>query len=80
MDAANDRLLQEIWKLFQEQQHVFLATAEGDQPRLRPVTLLHLLDKLYVATGSNDAKVKQLKQNPKVEFCLLLEGPKEKAP
>lgn len=73
MKDINDELKQEVWQNLGEQQHIFLATTEGNQPRVRPVTLIHLQDKLFVATGSNDAKVKQIEQNPKIEFCLLLE-------
>jgi len=73
MISENDKLKQEIWSSFNEQQHIFIATAEGDQPRLRPVTLIRLQNRLYVATGANDAKIKQIKQNPKTELCLMLE-------
>lgn len=73
MKDTNDELKQEVWQNLGEQQYIFLATTEGNQPRVRPVTLIHLQDKLFVATGSNDAKVKQIEQNPKTEFCLLLE-------
>jgi len=65
--------LQEIWTYFHGEPHVFLATVDVDQPRVRPVTLIHFRDKLYVTTGSDDAKVKQIKQNAKTELCLLLE-------
>lgn len=68
-----DKLRQEIWDSFAEQQHVFLATVEGHQPRLRPVTLLHFGERLFVATSAGDDKVKQIGQNPKTEFCLLLQ-------
>ena len=68
-----ENLRRDVWNSFVEQQTVFLATVEGDQPRLRPVTLLRFGDRLFVATGMEDAKVKQMKQNPKVEFCLMLE-------
>ena len=40
---------------------------------MRPVTLIHFQKRLLVATGSGDAKVKQIRSNPKTEFCLLLE-------
>jgi uncharacterized pyridoxamine 5'-phosphate oxidase family protein len=73
MNEVNVKLKQEIWQKFVELQHVFLATVDGNQPRLRPVTLIRLKDRLFVATGAEDAKVRQIKQNPKVEFCLLLE-------
>ena len=66
-------LKREAWSLFGELQTVFLATADGDQPRLRPVTLIRLGNRLFFATGAGDAKTTQIKRNPKVEFCVLLE-------
>jgi uncharacterized pyridoxamine 5'-phosphate oxidase family protein len=65
--------LRKIWSYFNGEPHVFLATTDSDQPRVRPVTLVHLRDKLYVTTGSDNAKVRQIEQNPKTEFCLLFE-------
>ena len=73
MSVVDDEMMRQIWGSFAPQQHVFLATSEGDQPKVRPVTLIHFQKRLYVATGSGDAKVRQLKGNPKAEFCLLLE-------
>jgi len=78
LSDTNDELIQEVWKNFSDEPHIFLATIEGDQPRVRPVTLVHLRNKLFVTTGSNDAKVKQIKQNLKTEFCLLLEKDERK--
>ena len=77
MNDADDELIQ-VWTSFSGEPHIFLATVEGDQPRVRPVTLIHLQNKLFVTTGSNDAKVKQIKQNPKTEFCLMLEKEERK--
>ena len=68
-----ESLRKEIWSHFGELQNVFLATVEADQPRLRPVSLIRLGDRLFFATGVGDAKVGQIKRNPKIEFCLLLE-------
>ena len=73
MRVSDEKLRREVWNSFVEQQNVFLATVEGDQPRLRPVTLMRFGDRLFVATGMGDAKVKQMRQNPKTEFCLMLE-------
>ena len=78
MNDVNDELIQEVWKSFSGELHIFLATIEGDQPRVRPVTLIRLQNKLFVTTGSNDDKVKQIKQNPKIEFCLMLEREERK--
>jgi len=44
---------------------------EGDQPRVRPVTLILYNKKFWITTGTTSAKVKQIQRNPKVEFCLL---------
>jgi uncharacterized pyridoxamine 5'-phosphate oxidase family protein len=73
LSNVSDEYKREIWCNFSEMQHIFLATVDGNQPKVRPVTLIRLKDRFFVATGSNDAKVRQLKQNPKAEFCLLLE-------
>lgn len=68
-----DNLKKEIWRSFRPQQCIYLATVDSDQPRVRPVTLVHFQKRLYFITGSEDAKILQIKNNPKVEFCLLLE-------
>ncbi len=55
-----------------------MATAEGDQPRVRPVSLIRLDDEFYVITGARGGaktgKVRQIKLNPKVEFYMTLQG------
>jgi len=66
-----DLLKKEMLKRFTRQQNVFLATVEGDQPRLRPVTLIRFQNRFFFGTGSNNAKVKQIRHNPKTEFCLM---------
>jgi len=61
----------EIWKRFKDYPHIFLGTQEDDQPRIRPVTLVDFNQKLWILTGTHSTKVRQLRENPKVEFCLL---------
>lgn len=53
-------------------QAVQLATCEGDQPRLRPMTLIVKDGRFFFATGSGDSKTRQLDNNCKAEFCLLI--------
>lgn len=66
---------QEVWERFSKLQYVYLATAEGDQPRVRPVTLVNIEHRFWIATGSKSAKAAQIRKNPNVEFCLpLLDG------
>ena len=52
----------------QKTQTVFLGTVEGDRPRVRPVTMIRFEEKLWITTGSEDAKVSQIKANPNVEI------------
>ncbi len=63
--------IEEVWSQFRDFQHVFLATMEGDQPRVRPVTLINFDGKFWVTTDTWSEKVKQIQRNPKVEFSFV---------
>ena len=53
----------------------YLATVEGDQPRVRPFGTAHLFeDKLYIQTGKVKDVSKQIHSNPKVEVCAFKDG------
>ena len=53
----------------------FLATEEGDQPRVRPFGTVNLFDgKLYIQTGKVKAVAKQIAANPKFELCAFKDG------
>ncbi|MBO4228987.1 MAG: pyridoxamine 5'-phosphate oxidase family protein [Clostridia bacterium] len=53
----------------------YLATMDGDQPRVRPFGTIHLFDgKLYIQTGKKKAVSRQLAKNPKAEICAFHEG------
>lgn len=73
MTKRFDSLNEEVWGHFKDFQFIFLATCERDQPRVRPVTLVCLDGRFWILTGTNNAKTKQIRKNPKMEFCLLLE-------
>ena len=62
--------IEEVLGNFNAKNHVVLATVEGSQPRLRPVTLVKLEGEFYFSTGKDAKKVKQLEQNPEVEIIL----------
>jgi general stress protein 26 len=50
--------------------HAYLATCDGDQPRVRPVSPIVEADmSIWVTTGGTSRKVKQIKKNPKI--CLF---------
>ena len=53
----------------------YLATAEGDQPRVRPFGTIHIFEgKLYIQTGKIKNVSRQLAANPKAELCAFKDG------
>ena len=53
----------------------YLATVEGDQPRVRPFGTAHIFEgKLYIQTGKVKPVSKQLAANPKAELCAFMDG------
>jgi len=53
----------------------YLATVEGDQPRVRPFGTVLLYDgRLYIQTGKVKPVSKQLAVNPRAEICAFCEG------
>ena len=51
----------------------FLATNDGDQPRVRPFGAVAEIDgKLYICTGNNKDCFRQMIENPKVELAGML--------
>ncbi|UCD04923.1 MAG: pyridoxamine 5'-phosphate oxidase family protein [candidate division WOR-3 bacterium] len=65
-----EEVKKEVWSQFKDMQVIYLATAEGDLPRVRPVTLIHFDKKMWVTTGSGDNKIRQIKENDNIEFCM----------
>ena len=67
--------LNKVLKFLDECQTYYLATVEGDQPRVRPFgTALIYNDKLYIQTGKVKNVSKQLAINPKAEICAFKDG------
>ena len=53
----------------------YLATVEGDQPRVRPFGTAHIFEgKLYIQTGKIKPVSKQIAANPKAELCAFKDG------
>ena len=53
----------------------YLATEEGDQPRVRPFGTAHIFEgRLYIQTGKVKEVSKQLLANPKAEICAFMQG------
>ena len=53
----------------------YLATLEGDQPRVRPFGTAHIFEgKLYIQTGKVKPCSGQILENPRVEICAFHNG------
>lgn len=53
----------------------YLATIDGDKPRVRPFGTAEIFeDKLYIQTGKSKDVFKQIENNPNVEICAFKDG------
>jgi len=67
--------MERVEKFLKEAGTYYLATVEGDQPRVRPFGTAHIIDgKLYIQTGKSKDVSKQIHNNPKVEVCAFKDG------
>jgi uncharacterized pyridoxamine 5'-phosphate oxidase family protein len=67
--------MQEVYEFLKQCGTYYLATVEGDQPRVRPFGTVDIFeDKLYIQTGKVKEVSKQIQKNPKVELCAFGEG------
>ena len=67
--------MQEVCEFLKKAGTYYLATVEGDQPRVRPFGTVHIFeDKLYIQTGKVKPVSKQLAANPKAELCAFMDG------
>ena len=67
--------MERVCKFLKDAGTYYLATVEGDQPRVRPFGTAHIFEgKLYIQTGKVKAVSRQLAANPKVEICAFMKG------
>lgn len=67
--------IEKVTQFLKEAETYYLATVEGDQPRVRPFGTAHLYEgKLYIQTGKVKDVSKQLLANPKAEICAFKDG------
>ena len=67
--------MQEVYDFLKKCGTYYLATVEGDQPRVRPFGTVAIFDgKLYIQTGKVKPVSKQLHANPKAEICGFMDG------
>ncbi|MBP3268350.1 MAG: pyridoxamine 5'-phosphate oxidase family protein [Ruminococcus sp.] len=67
--------MQTVYDFLKSAGTYYLATAEGDQPRVRPFGTVDIFEgKLYIQTGKSKDVSKQIQANPKVEICAFMDG------
>ncbi len=67
--------IERVCQFLDEAKTYYLATVEGDQPRVRPFgTALIFEGKLYIQTGKVKNVSRQLAANPKAEICAFRDG------
>ena len=67
--------MNEVYEFLKNAGTYYLATVDGDQPRVRPFGTINVFeDKLYIQTGKSKEVSKQIQKNPKVEICAFDKG------
>ena len=67
--------MEKVYQFLKDAGTYYLATVDGDQPRVRPFGTVHIFEgKLYIQTGKKKDVSKQLAANPKAELCAFKDG------
>ena len=67
--------MQRVYDFLKDAQVYYLATVEGDQPRVRPFGTVNIFEgKLYIQTGKVKEVSRQIHANPKAEICAFKDG------
>ncbi|MDR1446576.1 MAG: pyridoxamine 5'-phosphate oxidase family protein [Treponema sp.] len=66
--------MQEVYDFLKKSGAYYLATVDGDQPRVRPFGTANIFEnKLYFQTGKVKNVSKQIKANPRIEIGAMFE-------
>ena len=64
--------MERVVQFLKEAETYYLATVEGDQPRVRPFGTAHIFEgKLYIQTGKVKDVSKQIHANPKYSISRM---------
>ena len=67
--------MREVYEFLKKCGTYYLATMDGDQPRVRPFGTYDIFeDKLYIQTGKIKPVANQMKANPKIEISGMADG------
>ena len=74
-EKTEGSIMERVCKFLKDAGTYYLATVEGDQPRVRPFGTAHIFEgRLYIQTGKAKPVSKQLMANPKAEICAFHNG------
>ncbi|MDR2027437.1 MAG: pyridoxamine 5'-phosphate oxidase family protein [Prevotellaceae bacterium] len=72
LNVKNMKEMKEVCDFMNKCGAYFIATMDGDQPRVRPFGTAAIFEnRLYIQTGKKKKVSRQMKANPKVEICAL---------
>ena len=63
--------LEDVTDFFKTQPLMYLATAENDQPRVRPMALIYHKDQSWCCSLGGRSKIDQIRDNSKFEFAVI---------
>ena len=64
--------MQNVYQFLKDAGVYYIATVDGDQPRVRPFGTIHIFEgKLYIQTGRKKNVSRQLGVNGKTELCAM---------
>ena len=64
--------IKKVYDFLEKAGTFYLATIEGDQPRVRPYgAMLFFEDKIYIMAFGQTNATRQIAQNPKAEICAF---------
>lgn len=64
--------MQRVYDFLKKAKVYFLATTEGEQPHVRPMGTLGLIDgRIYFQTDRSKAVSRQMDENPRIEICAM---------
>ncbi len=67
--------MKEVYEFLKEAGTYYLATIDGDKPKVRPFGTIEIFEgKLYIQTSGKKDVFKQIEANNNVEVCAFLNG------
>ncbi|GHT74825.1 pyridoxamine 5'-phosphate oxidase [Bacteroidia bacterium] len=74
-EQKEEQSMKEVGEFLKQCGVYFIATTDGDQPRVRPFGTATIFEnKLYIQTGKRKNVAKQMAVNPKIEICAYDEN------